>query len=151
MTPAALRALLCLSEIVGRRLGGMAGLVRNDLFPSAEEISALAMQFAILPGENGIEDPSKGALPDSHVSTPPYTHTPIPPPCEGEVGKRRKVKIKMPLDMINNDYEQLRDDRKRLSPVDYINRNIVSRLLHQTLLHVKLPTFFHVDPHTHTE
>ena len=124
MTPAALRALLCLSEMVTEGSGGMASIVRNNLFPSVEEVSALALQFALLPGENGIED-SKAALSDSHVS---YSHTPIPPLCEEKDGRREKIKKKAPLDMINNNYEQLLNNLKKQSPVDLMSKNIVSEL-----------------------
>lgn len=119
MTPAALRGLLCLSEMVASGCGGVAGIVRNNLLPSVQEVSALAMQFALLPGDND----SKAALSDSHVSIPPYSHTSIPPLCEGEGGRREK---KQTLDMSNKNYEQLLNNRKSQSPVDHINRNIVS-------------------------
>ena len=97
----------------------MAELVRSGLFPSVEEISALAMQFGILPGEDGLEGNikhSEGALSGSH--------TPIPVVREGEGGRRERVK--MPLDMTNSDYESVLADRKRHLPIDHINGNIVS-------------------------
>ena len=123
MAPAALRALLCLSEMTKHEsYGGMAELVRNDLFPSVEEISALAMQFGILPGTIGlVEDDgkrSKGALPESHSLVP-----------EGEGGRRgRREAMKAPLDMDNSEYERVLDERKGQPPVDYIDKNIVSEL-----------------------
>ena len=111
--------------MVGGGSGGMAGIVRNNLFPRVEEVSALALQFGLLPGEDGIED-SKAALSDSHISIPPYSHTPIPLSGEGKDGRRERIKKKVPLNMSNHNYEQLLNDRKRQSPVDHISRNIVS-------------------------
>ena len=96
----------------------MAELVRNELFPSADEVSALAMQFGVLPGEEWRDDTrcSEGSRSSSH--------TPVPV-CEGGGGRRERVKVKVPLDMSNHDYEVLLADRKG-HPVDHINRNIVS-------------------------
>ena len=61
VTPASLRTLLSLVEMTkgvgrgeeGEVMGGvgMGELVRNELFPLAEEVSAFALQFGVLPGE----------------------------------------------------------------------------------------------------
>ena len=96
----------------------MADLVRNDLFPSVEEISALAMQFGALPSDLG-EEEGVACL------------SPVPPPVgeggEGvRGGRRERVRMKVLLDMENCNYEKLLDDKKRKAPVDYIIKNIVS-------------------------
>ena len=61
VTPASLRTLLSLVEMTkgvgrgeeGEVMGGvgMGELVRNELFPLAEEVSAFALQVGVLPGE----------------------------------------------------------------------------------------------------
>ena len=89
MAPGCLRTLLCLVEVTrevgeeeeegegvrrGRRGVGMEEMVRNRLFPSADEVSAFSLQFGSLPEE---EEEGKG----SQSSIPPciyiYTSTPF--------------------------------------------------------------------------
>ena len=125
VSSAALRGLLCLSEVSTTSSGGMAELVRNDVFPSIDEITAVALQFGALPGT------SAGAVlkcvPEQmHSTTVAGSHTPAAA-CDGE--REEKTKLKVPLDMQNSDYEKLLGDRKGQPPVDYINKNIVSDII----------------------
>jgi hypothetical protein len=121
VTPGALRALLCLSEmsVCG---GGMADLVCNSLFPSCEEMAALAAQFGVLPGGRlDLLDPGLSPRPEGEVSR---SHTPVPPGnVTGEVRRRRK-RMKMPLDMENRRYERMICERKDQETINHIDRNI---------------------------
>lgn len=125
MTPEALRALLCLSQMVttGRDGGGMTELVRNDLFPSVDEVSALALQFGILPGTtNHLEEDIIQCTSEREAH---HSHTPIPHVSEDE-----DVARKVALDMNNVNYERLLGDRSEQTQIDHISRNIVSDLIH---------------------
>ncbi|CAI8036981.1 Uncharacterized protein FLJ43738 [Geodia barretti] len=124
VTPGALRALLCLSEMSACG-GGMADLVRNSLFPSCEEMAALAAQFGVLPGGGELDllDPGLSPRPEGEVSR---SHTPVPPGnVTGEVRRRRRKRMKMPLlDMENRWYERMICERKDQETINHIDRNI---------------------------
>ena len=152
VTPAALRALLCLSQtlsLVGHG-AGMAELVRSDLFPSVEEISALAMQFGELPGQRDERQwISEGGDPRSR-SPVPRSHSPVPRAGErGNVGRRR-VRVKAALDMENCGYEKLLVDRRGFPLVDYIGKNIVSDLkLTNTYIYIYMSLSIHIQSVAH--
>lgn len=123
MTPGTLRALLCLSEMAVCR-GGMAGLVRNSLFPSCEEMSALAAQFGLSPGGSDLREPDPSPRPEGEGSR---SRTPVLPGYgTGEVRRRERRRVKVPLDMENRRYERLLCERRQQKAVDHINKNIVS-------------------------
>ena len=150
MAPAGLRALLCLSEMTKNdgASGGMAELVRNDLFPSVEEISALAMQFGVLPGASGLKEDESKRFKESH----PGSSSPVPAVCEGEGrGRGRRGTMKDPLDMDNSGYERLLEERRGQPLVDYIHRNIVSECKNTdsviTLIACPPPSPLHSSPH----
>ena len=145
VTPAALRALLCLSQTLSLagHGAGMAELVRCDLFPSVEEISALAMQFGELPGQRHERQwISEGGDPRSR--------SPVPHAGErGNVGRRR-VRVKAALDMENCGYEKLLVDRRGFPLVDYIGKNIVSDLkLTNTYMYIYMSLSIHIKGVAH--
>ena len=136
----------------------MADLVRNSLFPSCEEMAALAAQFGVLPGGGGLDllDPGLSPRPEgevsrSHTPVPPgnatgevsRSHTPVPPGnVTGEVRRRRRKRMKMPLlDMENRWYERMICERKDQETINHIDRNIVSYVTEDFHQHVNLLYF----------
>ena len=120
----------------------MADLVRNSLFPSCEEMAALAAQFGVLPGGGELDllDPGLSPRPEGEVSR---SHTPVPPGnVTGEVRRRRRKRMKMPLlDMENRWYERMICERKDQETINHIDRNIVSYVTEDFHQHVNLLYF----------
>jgi hypothetical protein len=100
--------------------GGIAELVRNDLFPTCEEISALAAEFGLLPGSANLQHDELGGAREGEV---PRSCTPIPV-GNGNGIARDRVRVKAPLDMENGWYEGLMREGRRQETVDHISRNV---------------------------
>ena len=107
---------MCLSELdVAKE---MADLTRNNLFPTANEVAALSLQFS---------HPSNIESEVASVTEPPEEdHTPERPmaPYLTSIGKRS---IALPMDTFNHDYMAFVKERRKSLKKDHIQFNIVSQ------------------------
>ena len=115
---------MCLNELELAK--EMADLTRNNLFPSAREVSMLGFMFprAVVEAEQGEGTGEEGE--ESQLSPIPEYYSHLPRPMAPKLEPRTK-KVCLYLDANNPEYEEmLRERRNQGERANFIQSNIVS-------------------------
>lgn len=109
---------MCLYEL--EIMKEMANLTRNSLFPTAEEVAALSLQFSI-PSIMHSSGPTSAKGEEAGPGIE-QDHTPQRPMAPLLTHKQKRLSLS--LDTTNRAYEELIKERQKISK-DYIQLNIV--------------------------